>query len=387
MDSTPAARSKPQSIGSTSIGTQHAPLWVRLADTALQLWNSSGPDEEIWNYHRGTLLYGIQKVWLASGDIKYFNFLQSKTDAFLTENGSIPSYKLQHYSLDAIRSGVNVLFLYKHTQQEKYRAAAALLREQLTYHPRTHEGGYWHKLIYPWQMWLDGLFMAQPFRAEYALEFKETSDVFDDIAMQFMWMEKNTRDNNTGLLYHGWDESRQQAWADPVTGRSSAFWGRALGWYAMALVDTLDFFPPHHPRRDDLLQILQRLATAIARVQDPLSSLWWQVLDQGGREGNYLESSASCMFVYALGKGVHKGYLSSHYLVVAKLGYEGIKTKFIQEGSDGGINLTDTVANVGLGGDPYQHGTHEHYFSVKVVTNDARGIGPFLLASLELETT
>ncbi|KAJ7247373.1 hypothetical protein O6H91_20G033400 [Diphasiastrum complanatum] len=368
---------------SSSAQRKDAPLWVKMADTALALWNSSGPGK-IWNYERGTLLYGIQRMWVATSDVKYFQFLQNRTDDFLTDNGSIPTYKPQDYTLDSIRSGVNLLFLYKYTQMEKYRIAATLLREQLRSQPRTHQGGYWHKLIYPWQMWLDGLFMAEPFRAEYALLFNETYDELNDIAMQFIWMEENSRDNKTGLLYHGWDESRLQAWANPITGTSSVFWGRALGWYAMALVDVLDFFPLDHPKRDDLVHILQRLALAVAKVQDPDSTVWWQVLDQGGRQGNYLESSVSCMFVYALAKGVHKGYLLPHYLVIARIGYEGIKAQFIQLGLDGGVSLTHTVATGGLGGTPYRNGTYEYYISEKVVTNDPKGIGPFLLASLEL---
>ncbi|KAJ7247372.1 hypothetical protein O6H91_Y426700 [Diphasiastrum complanatum] len=366
-------------------GRQPAPLWVRMADTALALWNSSGPGNS-WNYERGVLLYGIQRMWVATSDVKYFHFLQNRTDDFLTDNGSIPTYRLQDYRLDSIRPGVNVLFLYKYTQIEKYRIAATLLREQMTSQPRTRQGGYWHKFVCPWQMWLDGLFMAEPFRAEYALLFNETYDELNDIAMQFIWMEENARDNNTGLLYHGWDESKLQAWANPITGTSSVFWGRAMGWYAMALVDSLDFFPFDHPKRDDLVQILQRLALAVAKVQDPNSAVWWQVLDQGGQLGNYLESSVSCMFVYALAKSVRKGYLSPHYLLVAKTGYEGIKAQFIQLGPNRGVNLTHTVASIGLGGNPYNYGTYESYISAKVVTNDPKGIGPFLLASLELWT-
>ncbi|KAH7302460.1 hypothetical protein KP509_23G074500 [Ceratopteris richardii] len=364
-------------------GTQ-PPLYVRMADTALQIWNSSGPGKEQWNYERGVLLYGIQEVWKRTNDAKYLEFVQNRTDAFLEPDGSIPTYKMADYNLDNIRSGTILLFLWKLTGETKYKEAADLLREQLKSHPRTEEGGFWHKQIYPYQMWLDGLFMAEPFYAEYAKLFDEPDD-FDDIVLQFKLMEEHARDPETGLLYHGYDESRQMAWADPETGTSPSFWGRSVGWYFMGLVDTLDFFPKNHPERDALIGILQRLAEAVAKVQDPQSAVWWEVLDQGGREGNYLESSASCMFVYAYAKAVKKGFISgSTYKGVYETGFAGIQTQFVQDRPDGGVDLNSTVSVGGLGGDPYRNGTYEYYLSEAVVTNDAKGVGPFLLASLYL---
>eukprot|EP00246_Nothoceros_aenigmaticus_P004663 TRINITY_DN16298_c0_g1_i1.p1 TRINITY_DN16298_c0_g1~~TRINITY_DN16298_c0_g1_i1.p1 ORF type:complete len:406 (-),score=36.27 TRINITY_DN16298_c0_g1_i1:240-1457(-) len=356
------------------------PLYVRLADTALKVWNSSGPGKETWNYERGTLLYGLTAVWQKTGDEKYLAFIQRRTDAFVTDDGAIPTYKLSDYTLDNIRSGVNLLFLYKKTGQDKYRKAAALLRSQLATHPRTKAGGFWHKKVYPFQMWLDGLFMAEPFYAQYAILFNEPKDL-DDVALQFTLMEQVSRDAKTGLLYHGYDESRAERWSNPKTGRSASFWGRAVGWYAMGLVDTLDFFPLTHPKRGELIAILQRLAVAITKVQDPKTGVWWEVLDQGGRAGNYLESSASSMFVYALGKGVRKGYLDRHYMHVVRRGYAGVIEQFIQDRPDGGVNLTRTVSVGGLGGDPYRDGSYAYYLSEAVVTNDAKGVGPFLLAS------
>ena len=180
------------------------------------------------------------------------------------------------------------------------------MRDQLKTQPRTSEGGFWHKKIYPSQMWLDGLYMGEPFYAEYAATFHEDA-AFDDIAKQFILMELHSRDPKTGLLYHGWDESKQQRWADPATGHSPNFWGRAMGWYAMALVDTLDYFPQDHPQRGALLAILKRLAVAIEKYQEPKSGLWYEVLDKGSEKGNYLEASASCMFVYALARGRSRG--------------------------------------------------------------------------------
>lgn len=359
------------------------PLYVRMADTALQIWNSSGPGKEQWNYERGVLLYGIQEVWKRTRNPKYLAFVKNRTDAFVTSNGSISTYKKTDYTLDNIRSGTVLLFFWKITGQSMYKAAADLLRDQLRSQPRTKEGGFWHKEVYPYQMWLDGLFMAEPFYAQYAALLDEPKD-FDDIALQFILMEKHARDPKTGLLYHGYDESRQQAWANPVTGTSPSFWGRAVGWYFIALVDTLDTFPAYHSKREELVAILQRLAIAIAKVQDPKTGVWWEVLDQGSRQGNYLESSASSMFVYGYAKGVNKGYLSKWYKNVYENGFQGIVQQFVQPRPDGGVDLTKTVSVGGLGGTPYRNGTFEYYISEKVVTNDAKGVGPFLLASLYL---
>jgi unsaturated rhamnogalacturonyl hydrolase len=226
--------------------------------------------------------------------------------------------------------------------------------------------------------------MAEPFYAEYAASFNEP-EVFDDIAKQYILMETHSRDPKTGLLYHGWDESKQQRWADPQTGHSPNFWARAVGWYAMALVDTLDYFPQDHPKRAELLAILKRLALAIEKYQDPQSGLWYDVLDKGKEKGNYFEASASSMFVYALAKAVREGYLPASYFKVAQKGYDGIKSQFIEPTPAGGVNLKGAVSVSGLGGNPYRDGSYEYYLSERVVTNDPKGVGAFLMAANEME--
>lgn len=233
-------------------------------------------------------------------------------------------------------------------------------------------------------MWLDGLYMGQPFYAEYAALVKNEK-AFDDIANQFIWMEKNARDAKTGLLYHGWDESKTEQWANKTTGKSPNFWGRAMGWYGMALVDVLDNFPQNHPKRAALLAILNRFAVAVQKVQDPKSGLWYDILDKPLGKGNYHEASASSMFVYALAKAVRTGYLPSSYLTVAKKGYVGIKAEFIEPAGDSKVNLKGTVSVSGLGGKPYRDGSYEYYLSEKVITNDPKGVGAFLLAANEME--
>ncbi len=367
---------------------QTKPLSEQAAATAMTaLWRDAAKNESgypaKWTYDHGLVLKGIERVYLTTNDKQYFDFIQRSMDHFVADDGSIRTYKIDEYNIDNILPGRNLLFLYKTTGNEKYRKAAALLREQLKTHPRTSEGGFWHKKIYPSQMWLDGLYMGEPFYTEYAVTFKE--DAFDDIAKQFILMERHSRDDKTGLLYHGWDESKQQRWANPTTGRSPNFWGRAMGWYAMALVDTLDYFPQKHAQRAELIAILNRLARAVAKYQDSRSGLWYQVLDKGGAKGNYLESSAACMFVYALAKGVRKGYLPANYMKTANDGYRGIQREFVKYDASGRFNLAGTVSVAGLGGNPYRDGSYEYYLSEKVVTNDPKGVGAFLLAATEIE--
>src|SRR6266496_3460679 len=241
-------------------------LSERMTATVMSLWKDSVQTEagkpEKWSYEQGVVLKGVERVWRDTADERYFKFIQHTMDRFVNDDGTIKTYKLEDYNLDNVLNGRVLLLLYEVTGQDKYRKAAALLREQLKSHPRTSEGGFWHKKIYPSQMWLDGLYMGEPFYAEYAVKFHEDA-AFDDIARQFILMELHAKDTRTGLLYHGWDESRKQRWANPQTGRSPNFWGRAVGWYAMALVDTLDYFPKDHPKRDSLIAILKRLAVAI----------------------------------------------------------------------------------------------------------------------------
>lgn len=375
--------------GVTTARGQSAPMSERVAATAMNaLWRDASKNESglpsKWTYEHGVVLKGIEGVWYATGDGKYFEYIKRSMDHYVNADGTIRTYKLDDYNIDNINNGHALLMLYKVTGQAKYMKAAALLREQLKTHPRTSDGGFWHKKIYPSQMWLDGLYMGEPFYAEYAVTFHEDS-AFDDIAKQFVLMELHSRDSKTGLLHHGWDESKKQRWADQTTGRSPHFWGRAMGWYAMALVDTLDQFPEHHPKREALLAILKRTASVVEKYQDKESGLWYQVLDKSSAKGNYLEASASSMFVYALAKAVRQGYLPASYLAVARKGYKGITNRFVETVAGGQVNLNGTVSVAGLGGNPYRDGSYEYYLSEKVVTNDPKGLGAFLMAGVEME--
>ncbi len=337
-----------------------------------------------WTYDQGVVLKGMEGLWYHTGDAGYFKYIQHSIDELVTKDGGITTYKLEDYNIDNINCGRILLLLYRVTGDEKYYKAAATLREQLKGQPRTSEGGFWHKKRYPYQMWLDGLYMGEPFYAEYASVFHQP-EAFDDIANQFIWMEKHARDPKTGLLYHGWDESKKEKWASPVTGCSPNFWGRAMGWYGMALVDVLDYFPANHPKRAALLQILDRYAAAIEKAQNSQSGLWWDVLDMPGKAGNYEEASASCMFVYTLAKAARLHYLPETHRAAAKKGYDGIVKTFLQTDAAGLLDLKGTVAVSGLGGEPYRDGSYSYYVGEKVVVNDPKGVGAFLLAANEME--
>ena len=338
-----------------------------------------------WNYELGTLLEGMDAVWLNSADPRDFHYIQNSVDALLAPDGSIPTLKPEEHQLDNILLGRQLLLLYRVTGNQRYLTAATFLHDQLAQQPRNDSGGFWHKQRYPNQMWLDGLYMAEPFRAEYASISHHPED-FSDITRQFVLMEQHARDPETGLLYHGWDDSKKERWSNKQTGDSSEFWARGMGWYMMALVDTLGYYPDGDPGRKQLLAILSQAAAALARYQDPNTGLWYDVLNKPHEKGNYLESSAACMFVYALAKGVRRGYLPENYLTNADRGYHGILTHFITTGPGDDVSLSGTVKASGLGGDPYRDGSYAYYIGEKVATNDPKGIGAFLLAASEMET-
>ena len=360
----------------------------RVVDSAVTRWPEGRfvPKDAkwAWNYELGTLLEGFDAAWLNTADARSYHYVKASVDQFVAADGSIASLKPEEHQLDNFLLGRQLLLLYGVTLDKRYATAATQLYQQLQQQPRTASGGFWHKQRYPNQMWLDGLYMAEPFYAEYAATFRHP-EAFRDITNQFVLMDEHVRDAKTGLLYHGWDESKQERWADKQTGLSSQFWARAMGWHLMALVDTLHYYPANDPGRKILLAQLDRDAAAIARVQDQTTGLWYQVLDKPAEKGNYFESSASCMFVYALARGVREGDLSPRYLKNAERGYQGILSHFVKTDADGLVSLTGTVKGVGLGGDPYRDGSYGYYIGEKVVSDDPKGVGAFLLASTEME--
>lgn len=370
-----------------SASAERLPLLQRVAGQAIERWPDgrlqSPTEPSRWEYDLGVLLDGMDATWYNTANQRYFHYIQSSVDALVTPSGTIPTYNASAYTLDNILLGRQLLLLYRVTRNDRYYKAAKLLRAQLASQPTNTSGGFWHKKIYPNQMWLDGLYMAEPFYAEYASVFHQPQD-FPVITRQFVLMEEHARDPKTGLLYHAWDESKKQAWANPVTGDSHIFWGRGMGWYMMALVDTLPYYPSHDPGRAELLKILRRTAKAVVRYQDPKTGLWYEVLNMPKAPGNYLESSASCMFTYALAKGVRLGYLPASYEQNAERAWRGIKAHFLKISPEGEITLTSTVQSIGLGGKPYRDGSYHYYVSSPVVSNDPKGIGALLLAANEM---
>lgn len=369
---------------------QELSMGEKVANTAMTIWGDtlnfrkSGPPH--WSYDRGVIMKGLEYTWYNTGNPKYYNSIKTSMDAFVDKDGNIRDYDPKEYNIDHVLCGRALLTLYKVTGEEKYFKAATTIRNQLKTHPRTKEGGFWHKKRYPWQMWLDGLYMGEPFYAEYAALTKEDT-AFNDIANQFIWMENHARDAKTGLLYHGWDESKEQKWANKQTGLSPHFWARAMGWYGMALVDALEWFPADHPKRKALIDILNRFAVASQKVQDPATGLWWDIMDLPNKGKNYLEASASCMLVYTFAKGARLGYLPASFNAPAKKGYDGVVKKFIETDAQGLTNLNGTVSVSGLGGDPYRDGSFDYYMSEKVIVNDAKGVGAFIKMAAEMERT
>ncbi len=360
---------------------------VRLADSEMArrgdrlAWKQGGSAK--WDYTAGLFTLSLLKLDEVVRDPRYVRFAETAIGSFITPDGHIQDYKAGDYNIDNINPGKTVLALYQMTKEARYQKAAGLLREQLADQPRTGEGGFWHKQRYPRQMWLDGLYMGAPFYAQYAGLFNEPAAAFDDIAKQIRIIGAHTYDPASGLFYHGWDESKQQEWANKSTGTSSNFWGRAIGWYGMAMVDVLDFFPTNHPARPEIIAMLQKLSAGVMRHQDAASGLWYQVVDQGGRQGNYLEATASSMFVYTLAKGINHGYLTRDYLPALARGYSGIVEKLIKADGKGQISLAQccSVAGLGYGRD----GSYEYYLKEPVVDNDLKGVGPFILSGIELQ--
>lgn len=347
-------------------------------------WTLDFNEKPKWEYTHGLIMTSMEKVYEATGEEKYLDFIKNFADFMVEEDGSIKTYKKSDYNIDRVQGGRFLLGLYDKTNREKYRLAVEELRDQMKEHPRTSEGGFWHKKIYPYQMWLDGLYMGSTFLARYAAEMGEPQ-LFDDVANQFYLMDKYAYTPKTGLYHHAWDESKEQKWADSETGLSSNYWGRSIGWFAMAVVDVLDYMPEDHPKRENLVEIARKIADGIVRYQDEETGVWYQVVDQGDREGNYLEASASSMYAYFLLKGVEEGYLDAKYREAGIKAYEGILEEFIRIDENGGISLTDVNGVAGLGGNPYRDGSYEYYVNEIIRDNDPKGVGPFILASLQYE--
>jgi unsaturated rhamnogalacturonyl hydrolase len=354
---------------------------VKMADSVLH----SFPDlSDKWDHEYGVVFKAIEDVWRKTNDKRYLDYLVSNIAPRISDNGEIDGYKLEDYSVDHINTGRLLFTLYEMTGNIKFKKAAVILRNQFKTHPRTSEGLLWHKKIFPFQSFLDGLYMASPFYAQYAVEFNEP-EIFNDIINQVILLAKYTRDEKTGLFYHGWDEKKEQIWADPQKGHSSSFWGRAQGWYCVGITDILDYLPEHHPQRGKVIEVFHGLITTIIKYQDTKTGVWYQVVDQGNREGNYLESSSTNMYTYSIAKGIRKGYLSSCLLPTLECAYTGILKNFIESDESGEITIHSTCQTAGLGITTNRDGSFDYYISEQIKSNDFKGIGSFIMASIEVE--
>lgn len=339
-----------------------------------------------WDYIDGMMIMALLEIYATTNDKKYLDFCDNYVDCRIDDDGTIEGYDINAWNCDEINGGKNLFTLYRYTKKEKYKKALDKLYEQIKGQPRTKEGNFWHKAIYPNQIWLDGLYMAQPFYMEYEKLFNNSKNI-DDIYKQFFNVQKIMRDPKTGLYYHGYDSSREIFWADKETGLSKNFWLRSIGWFSMALLDTLNIAPDRGSDNwNKLRSIFVDLCDSMLKFQDE-SGMWWQVPNFPGKGKNYLETSGSAIFAYSLLKGFRTGILEDKKFQDAGLkAFEGICSKYLNTDSGrlslGGICL---VAGLGPDKDRRRDGSFDYYMSEPVVQDDAKGVGPFILAYNEVK--
>ncbi len=344
-------------------------------------WDTVRGRDSNWTYTTGFLMEALDDVAKTTGDADMAAYAKRTMDSFLFEGGTIHSYKLDDFNIDNINSGKMLQRLYRQFGDEKYLDAINTLAAQLADHPRTSEGAFWHKKRYPHQLWLDGVYMGMPFLAGVGVMEGDQHKI-EEAAREFTIARMHLRDADTGLYYHAWDEAKKQVWADPDTGQSKHFWGRGMGWYAMALVDILDVIPVDMTQlREPLLAIVAELAGDLVNFQDETGT-WFQIMDMPEEPGNYREASGSAMFTYFFAKALNKGYLPKTYIPVARKAYAGLVDEFVAVYADGSFNLTNIceVAGLGYGRD----GSYRYYMSEPVVVNDPKGLAPAIMAGVQM---
>ena len=356
------------------------------SDAENPMWNiekvrSGEPNK--WNYIDGCMITAVIALYNQTGNEKYLTFADNFMDYFVKEDGSILTYDVAEYNIDNVNPAKNLIRLYELTGKEKYRKAIDTVRSQLETMPRTNGGNFWHKKIYPYQVWLDGLYMGQPFYMEYETKYNGKKGCFDSYR-QFENVKKLMRDEKTGLYYHGYDESREMYWADKETGCSQNFWLRALGWFVVALVDTLEVMDEQLYYEYRMLQTqLQEVMDAILPFQHK-SGMFYQVIDHPEEKGNYLETSGTALIAYALLKGVRLGFLPERYEAYGEKAFFGITETYLKVSEDDKPVLGGICLVAGLGGKERRDGSLAYYFSEPVVENEAKGVAPLLLAFTEI---
>lgn len=336
-----------------------------------------------WNYIDGCMITALLCASEITGEARYADFAEKFIDFYVNEDGTIRGYELEKFNLDDINEGRVLFDLYKTTGKEKYKKAIFLLHEQIEKQPRTETGNFWHKKIYPNQIWLDGLYMAQVFSTRFQKEFGGGD--YSDIVNQFKNVRRLMFDEDKKLFYHGCDCSKSAFWADKQTGRSKNFWLRAIGWFCISLIDNIDYIDDENARKE-LCAIFAEAIEGIAQYADAETGMFWQVVDQGGREGNYLETSGSSMIAYAMMKGARLGVIDKKFAAMGKKTFDGICGKYLKITDDGDLNLGGICLVAGLGPEdnPRRDGSYEYYISEPVVDNDAKGVAPFVLCYTEV---
>ena len=336
-----------------------------------------------WNYIDGCMIKAVLEMYAISKDEKYLKFADDFIDYRVAEDGTIDGYSIGEKNIDNVNAGKTLFDLYKLTGKAKYRKAMDTVYSQLQGQPRTSTGNFWHKLIYPNQIWLDGLYMAQPFYMQYELTFNDGKNC-EDSYQQFLTVYDKMRDLRNGLYYHAYDDSRESFWCDKVTGLSDNFWLRALGWYAMALIDTMEVMPESMKEEKETLgRIYHELIDSMLPYQDEETGMWYQVVNRGGIRPNYLETSGSAIFAYAIMKSVRLGFLDDSYFAYGKKAFDGICEKYLSE-ENGELQLGGICLVAGLGNKEMREGTFDYYMREPVVKNEAKGVAPLILAYVEV---
>ena len=344
-----------------------------------------GPQHIRWNYETGLLLSSLAEVSERCFGGLLDELVKERVDALVSREGDISGYSQDDFNLDQINPGRVLFWTWKKRGDVVLEKSLASLMAQLASQPRTQSGSYWHKKIYPNQVWLDGLYMFGPFQARCGREFGRPK-LIDDVCAQFLAARATMRHGASGLYYHAKDESRSSKWADPETGCSPHVWARAVGWLSMALADVLDCIPTGHDARDSMIGMLAELLDAVVCCQQT-SGLWLQVVDQPSLPGNYEETSASAMFAYSLYKGARKHYGSNRekaWRSAAERALDGILVKKVSwdcpKGAIPRFHLGGICKVAGLGGNPYRDGSFEYYIREPVVSDDFKGTGPLIFA-------
>lgn len=356
--------------------TPDAPLW--------NIENIRLGKQPAWNYIDGCMITALLCASEITGEKKYFDFAENFIDYYVFDDGTIRGYSKEKFNLDDVNEGKVLFELYEKTHKEKYKKAISLLESQLEEQPRTATGNFWHKQIYPNQIWLDGLYMGQVFSALYKKYFGNKD--YSDVVNQYKSVRKLMFDENKKLYYHGCDCSKKAFWADKETGCSKNFWLRSIGWFCISLIDIIEFIDDENAK-SELVKIFAEEIDGISQYADKETSMYYQVVDKGGEEGNYLETSGSSMIAYAMMKGARLGVIDGKYAEQGRKTFDGICKKYLSISENGDLNLGGICLVAGLGPEdnPRRDGSYEYYISEPVVENDAKGVAPFVLCYTEVK--